>query len=239
LSGFPEFFYLRDGFGTRMNTIFKFYFQTWLFWGIAAAYATAVLWRELKGWKQAIFSTVWTILFLSALLYPVMMLNNKMDLHIGTPAEAKAEIASWKLDGNAYMQLYYPDEAAAVAWLADAPDGVIAEAIGGSYSEYGRMSELTGKQTVLMWPGHELQWRGGTAEMGSRELDIEMLYVSAYWFQVKEIIIKYDIKYIVLGSFERNAYNVSKAKFDNHLNIVYQNSSVTIYEVPASILAGD
>ncbi|HID24560.1 MAG TPA: NAD-dependent epimerase/dehydratase family protein, partial [Planctomycetaceae bacterium] len=33
-----EFVYLRDVFGTRMNTVFKFYFQTWALWGIAGAY---------------------------------------------------------------------------------------------------------------------------------------------------------------------------------------------------------
>jgi YYY domain-containing protein len=35
----PEFVYLRDGFGTRMNTVFKLYYQAWLFWGIASAFA--------------------------------------------------------------------------------------------------------------------------------------------------------------------------------------------------------
>ncbi len=35
----PEFFYLKDNFGVRMNTIFKFYYQAWVMWSIAAAYA--------------------------------------------------------------------------------------------------------------------------------------------------------------------------------------------------------
>ena len=49
---FPEFFYLRDQFGYRMNTIFKFYFQGWILWGIVAGYASAVLLRELRGsWR--------------------------------------------------------------------------------------------------------------------------------------------------------------------------------------------
>lgn len=35
----PEFFYLKDNFGTRINTIFKFYYQAWAVWSIAGAYA--------------------------------------------------------------------------------------------------------------------------------------------------------------------------------------------------------
>ena len=38
---FPEFFYLRDLFGTRMNTIFKFYYQAWILFGLSAAYAVS------------------------------------------------------------------------------------------------------------------------------------------------------------------------------------------------------
>ena len=34
-----EFFFLRDNFGARLNTIFKFYYQAWALWSIAGAYA--------------------------------------------------------------------------------------------------------------------------------------------------------------------------------------------------------
>lgn len=34
-----EFFYLRDNFGVRINTVFKFYYQVWALWSIACAYA--------------------------------------------------------------------------------------------------------------------------------------------------------------------------------------------------------
>ena len=39
LTIFPEFLYLRDNFGVRINTVFKFYFQAWVLWSIASAYA--------------------------------------------------------------------------------------------------------------------------------------------------------------------------------------------------------
>jgi YYY domain-containing protein len=34
-----DFVYLRDGFGYRINMVFKLYYQTWLLWSIASAYA--------------------------------------------------------------------------------------------------------------------------------------------------------------------------------------------------------
>jgi len=42
----PEFVFLRDQFTNRMNTIFKFYFQAWILWSLAASYATIKLIRK-------------------------------------------------------------------------------------------------------------------------------------------------------------------------------------------------
>jgi uncharacterized membrane protein len=42
----PELIFLRDQFTNRMNTIFKFYFQAWILWSIAASYATIKLIRK-------------------------------------------------------------------------------------------------------------------------------------------------------------------------------------------------
>jgi YYY domain-containing protein len=39
LALFPEFLYLKDNFGVRINTVFKFYYQAWVLWSIAASYA--------------------------------------------------------------------------------------------------------------------------------------------------------------------------------------------------------
>ncbi len=36
---FTEFFYLKDNFGARINTVFKLYYQAWVLWSIAGAYA--------------------------------------------------------------------------------------------------------------------------------------------------------------------------------------------------------
>jgi uncharacterized membrane protein len=116
--------------------------------------------------------------------------------------------------------------------LGTAPDGVIAEAIGGSYSAYARISTYTGLQTVLGWPGHEGQWRGGYEEQGSRQDDIKLLYSTAKWETANGILQKYNIRYVYIGTLERTTYSVQEEKFRTHLKIVFQQGLVTIYEVP-------
>jgi uncharacterized membrane protein len=227
LTLFPEFFYLRDQFGSRMNTIFKFYFQAWVFWGIAAASVTVILWSELRGLKRVIFHLVWWVVFAAALCYPAIMLVNKT---------SNFKPVQWTLDGNAFIRNNNPDEALAEDWLSKAEMGVVAEAIGGSYNpDYARISTHTGLPTVLGWPGHEWQWRGGGTEVGSRESDIKTLYETSNWFEALSIINKYDIRYIYVGSSEYAKYEkISVQKFTSNLPVAYSNGTVTIYEVPQS-----
>ena len=226
LTLFPENFYLRDVFGSRMNTIFKFYYQAWMFWGITAAFATVVLWNELKKWKNVLFSVIWIVVIGSALVYPSLMILNKTN-------SFKPQI--WTLNGNAYINLYRPDEDLAMNWLKTQTRGTIAEAVGGSYTEYARVSEQTGFPAVLGWPGHEGQWRGGYTEVGSREQEIKTLYESINWDEVKTIISRYGIRYIYVGYLENSTYTVSTKKFDDNLKVIYQNNSVVIYEVPEQL----
>lgn len=227
----PEFFYLRDQFGSRMNTIFKFYYQAWLMWSVAAAFGSAVLLKVLSPRKNLVFSIGLVVLIGMGMTYTIFGLWNK------TAGFSAPE--GWTLDGTSYLARQSPDEMAAIGWLSDAPPGVVAEAVGGSYSGYARVATLSGKPTVLGWPGHEIQWRGGTREMGSRQVDIQTLYCTSNWEQAKTIIQQYNIRYIYVGSLERAAYTpqscgtgLSEAKFSQNLILVYQQGNVTIYQTP-------
>jgi len=223
LTIFPEYLYLRDQFGSRMNTIFKFYFQAWMFWSIAAAFASIELLAVLKRWKFVMFSVFWTALIVAGMAYPVVMLLNKT---------SNFSPIVWSLDGNEHIARYNPDDYLAFNWLATQDYGIVAEAVGGSYTDYARISTRSGLPTVLGWPGHESQWRGGATEMGSRAGDISTLYETSSTDEALAIIQKYKIRYIYIGNLELIQYKVSREKFDELLDLIYSNGSATIYEVP-------
>jgi uncharacterized membrane protein len=143
------------------------------------------------------------------------------------------------LDGTAYLQSQSPDEMAAIDWLSTAPSGVVAEAVGGSYTVYGRASTMSGQPTVLGWDFHETQWRGGGDETGSRQVDVQRLYCTRNWEEAEPIIRQYHIRYIFLGNLERSTYTaqscaggLNEGKFIRWLPVAFRQGDVTIYTVP-------
>ena len=124
-----------------------------------------------------------------------------------------------------------PDDYQAIQFMKQLDEGVVAEAVGGQYSEFARISTFTGLPTVLGWPGHEGQWRD-QALQGSREQDIETLYSTPDWVTAQDIINRYHIQYVVVGNLERTAYRVNEDKFNRFLKPIFQQGSVTVYEAP-------
>ncbi len=244
----PEFLYLRDLFGTRINTIFKFYYQAWIVWSLAAAYGLAVLLNNLRGLSATVARAVLAAVLLMGLTYPVLgistrtnnfqlqrawlLLNEIRISEAGLREAYRQELEDlWTLDYFDYVERENPDEAEALRWLQTAPDGIVAEAIGGSYSNYGRVSAYTGLPTVLGWPFHEYQWRGTFSIQGAREADIKTLYVTPDWQTAKKILDRYHIRYIYVGGLERSE-PLNEEKFRLFLRVAFQNGSVTIYEAP-------
>jgi len=221
LTIFPEFVYLRDQFGWRMNTIFKFYYQAWILWSLAAATGISLLWLTTRHIGGVVLKTITFIVVMVGLAYPVIgiayVTNNFRPMN------------KLDLDGTSYMARYNPDEAQAIEWLSHAPYGSVLEAVGGSYSSYARVATLSGLPGILGWPPHESQWRGGAREMGNREIDIERFYTTADWQEALEILNAYKVKYIYIGGLERTKYRLDEDKIIQNLTPAYQNDSVTIY----------
>jgi uncharacterized membrane protein len=220
----PDFVYLRDGFGYRINTVFKFYYQAWQLWAMAAAFGTAVLLLNLRGIWNVVWRVVLGLVLVAGLAYPVLAFLNKTNNF--KPA------TGYNLDSSAHLDSENPDDAAAIRYLQSAPLGVVAEAIGGSYSYGARISTHTGLPTVIGWTWHEYQWRGNWDAHGNRETDIKTLYEVPDWDAARVIIDRYQIRYIVVGVLERTTYNVSDAKFQQHLVVLFQAGDTVVYGVP-------
>jgi hypothetical protein len=226
----PEFVYLRDMFGTRMNTVFKFYYQAWLLLALASAYGVSRLAaRGVALWLKLPALILTGLLVLGSLWYPLAAIPSKADNFQGEPT----------LDGLAYLRRNSPGDVAAIAWIRSnvAPAAVVLEATGGSYSPEGagRISMSTGNPTLLGWDFHERQWRGneGYDKFAAGRPDaIEQIYRTARAEDLPRLLEQWGVDYVLVGGLERNTYKISEsalARFDATLKLVYDQDGVRIY----------
>jgi YYY domain-containing protein len=219
-----EFVYLRDAFGTRMNTVFKFYFQAWALLGLAAAYGMYemlegrqihVAWRSMLGIVFALF-------VFAGLLYPLGASISRTNGFAG-PAT---------LDGTAFVARDHPEEHAAITWLNEHVTGhpVIVEAVRGSFSyEHARVSSRTGLPAVMGWTGHEGQWHGLHDEIAERERDVNALYGGSAQDAVRTMD-KYDVTYVFVGYLERAEFGSAATKFDRFMDVAFRDGNTVIYK---------
>jgi YYY domain-containing protein len=222
----PEFVYLRDNFGTRMNTLFKFYFQAWLLWGVAGAFGA---------WYVLSFALPWTRRLVAAFV-AINLLLGSVYLIGGLPSKTGDFAGPPHLDGMAYFARDYPDDWAAIQWLDDNVLGstVILEGSRGAYWIEGRSSRFsmaTGLPTLMGWANHESQWRGDYFNsVASRQDDIRTIYQTHDWNVAQALLDKYDIQYVIVSSLEQAWYSpVFTAKFDRFMHRVFVQGDVVIY----------
>ena len=241
----------------RMNTVFKFYLQVWVMWGIASAVALVMMrQRLLGGLRRPGFGRWWTglIVFLLActLVYPVVGTRARVSDRFQNPSPIP-----WTLDGTAYMDtgtfnedqppvvqrttLHFETDKKAIEWIWDNIPGspVIAEAntIPNLYHWGSRISIYTGLPTIIGWDWHQTQQRLGFRYMIDERLrDLKQLYSDPSPDRVVPILAKYHVGYIYVGELEHAYYpDAGLRKFDQmvgrELELVYDQDGVKIYKV--------
>lgn len=221
-----EFIFLRDNFGYRMNTIFKFYFQAWVLLALAAGFGLYYVTRNLRGYSLLIWHASMLILIVGSLIYPLLALLDKTNYFDNEPT----------LNGIAWISHARPADYAGIEWLGEnaLAGAVLLEAPGSGFKSYhyvGRVSALTGIPTLLGWGGHQHQWRGNYDEPGRREPDIERLFNSKDTQQTQALLDHYNITYVYIGPLEREQYNpLALQKFDLLMDVAFQEGDVTIYQ---------
>ncbi|MBN2053892.1 hypothetical protein JW905_03145 [bacterium] len=231
-----EFIYIKDFYGhpnERMNTVFKFYYEAWIFLSLAGAYAYHYV-SEKSRRRLAVqtpFQLAALVLFIASLIYPVKSVPIKCDTF-------KPVMGRPTLNGFAYIKERYPGDYKAIEWLRknvqDSP--VILEATGNPYSYHGRVSTMAGLPTILGWGNHESLWRDWSwAIIGPRKNDVRTIYKSLDVREAGTLLAKYNVSYVFVGSLENDEFysydQNGLVKFRNFCDAVYEDGETVIFRV--------
>ena len=236
----PELLFVKDSFGTRMNTVFKLYYQAWILLAIASGFAI-YYWSSIRGetsekeeddseykgvsgWKRSL-TTLWAGVF-------IVLVAGSLYY---APAAAVSK-GNWfdgeaNLDGLAFVAQRSEAEYEAIEFLKkDADkDSAMVEAVG-EWFDNGLISRSTGIPTVFNWPGHEVQWRGSAAPFDGREQDVARIYQSPDVEEAKTLLAKYDVDYVYVGPREIEKYGTDGLdKFSSFMEAVFSQGDVVIY----------
>jgi YYY domain-containing protein len=232
----------------RMNTVFKFYVQAWVLFGVGCAFGLAH-WAErarkwTPGWRRLAWA-ITLILFVGVMLYPLTAARAKVRDRFSEQASPHG------LDGIAYMDkaqffdnnrdMRLADDKAAIQWMLHNVVGspVILEGNTPGYRWGSRYSIYTGLPDVQGWDWHQKQQRSVVphTEIDRRLAHVREIYNTADLARARHLLDLYKVSYIVVGELERAYYNPQGlAKFDTlvgqgYLRLAYEGGTVRIYQV--------
>lgn len=246
LTLFVELFVLVGDIG-RMNTVFKFYYQAWTFFGLCAA--AALVWlipAVTTRWRAAV-SSIWQImlalLIFGAALYPVTAATDKVRDRISAETPATLNGLDFMTTSRYYDQnvdMLLGQDYSGILWMQKNVTGspVIVETNTVEYRWGNRYTIYTGLPGVLGWNWHQRQQRGFIDSTGiaNRLNDISVFYTTTEIETALNFLETYDVSYIILGQMERAYYPGSGLdKFEQydgiHWKEVFREQDTVIYEV--------
>lgn len=224
----PEVIYFKDIYPTfpRANTMFKFTFQAFILMSLLVGWLFGFLQRSPSFFSKYA-RKVWLMLIL---LFVAGALAFSFK---GYPSYYRNFQRQSNLDGLTWLRSAEPEEYEGILWLRryteDRP--VVVEAVGDSYSKFGRVSVFSGLPTVLGWRAHEWLWRGGYEIPRQRTEEVRTIYESPRSAAALSILKKYAVQFIFIGEQERETYTLDTAGLINLGSIVFQRGNVLIIKI--------
>ena len=163
------------------------------------------------------------------------------------------------IDGNWYIRNLHKGDYGAIEWIRENVKGqpVIVEAVGDAYTYYARYSANTGLINVVGWPSHEWQWRlrmvekrdangkviyketgeveyddPAWTEIEDRGKDVDKVYTTQSESELKDVLIKYDVDYVVFGELESEKYKNLNEELVKKIGAkVYDQDNTRLYKI--------
>lgn len=240
-----ELVYLPGDIG-RMNTVFKFYLQSWIMFALSAGVCLGWVIKSIRSWHPRL-AFIWQLILFclvtSALLFTTLGTTDKIRDRMSADAPTS-------LDGMAYMAsaTYYDmgvemdlkEDYEAIRWMQDHIEGspVILEGQAYEYRWGNRFTIYTGLPGVIGWNWHQRQQR---AILRNNVVQERVDAVNAFYNTesldiIMDFIEKFDVAYIVVGQLEYAFYpDGGLDKFDRYegelWNEVYRFGNTVIYQV--------
>jgi YYY domain-containing protein len=212
-----ELFFLID----RMNTIFKGYMAVWILSGISTMLLIYFVGQQV--WQVSGKKARYTFVGLLAFFVSLQIVGAVLNIY-ATVTLQRVPVRFYTLNGTAFLpeMPQAREDAQVVNWLNKNVSGMatILEAHGDAYREFTRISMNTGLPTILGWE-HHIKQRGLTERaLIERKRAIRAIYSSDDLAMTKDLLVKYNIDYIVVGQLERsNNRPFYPEKFDGHPEI--------------------
>jgi len=225
----PELVYLKDIYideYRRANTMFKLVYQAFIMYSLVSGYVFYKVRILLKSkWLNILYGLLFALIFSIHMIYPYFAIKSFY-------GSLKSYKGLWGLN---YLKNDYPDNFAAINWINQNISGqpVMLEAVGDSYTTFNQVSVSTGLPTVEGWIVHEWLWRGGYDKPKARQDDVQSIYESENTDQLKQLIQKYNIKYIFIGDKEYEKYpNLNESNFKEiGGQIIFQSGKTKVYQL--------
>lgn len=226
----PEIIYIKDiyeGGYVRSNTMFKLTYQSFVLFSICAGYIVARLFSiKYKTLRVGVLRIVAGLVLAMMMMYPFHAIGS----WYGTLSTSRYQ----GLDGSIYLKAKHPDDFAAAEWLKQNASGqpTVLEANGDSYTDYGRISVETGMPTIQGWWTHEWLWRNSRELVAERVDQVNEIYTSEDMVRTEALLNQYDVRYIVIGTLEREKFpNLQDEKLLQLGSVVFEQQSIKILKV--------